>query len=851
MNENGQEFGVRLRVCRTSAGLSQEELAERSGLSARAISNLERGRARQPYRTTLQRLADALGLRDTARTEFISAADRRLAPGPDVSPANADDGLRPPVNGEPAPRQLPTRVRAFTGRDSELAALTGLLPPSRGAGSWDTMICVITGAAGAGKTALAVHWAHQYAGRFPDGQLYVNMRGYDPGQPMPATDALAAFLRALGVRGPDIPSEVHERAARYRSLLAGKRMLVILDNAGSAEQVRPLLPGTPSCAVVVTSRDALAGLVARDGATRLDLEVLPPTDAIALLRALIGARVDDELGAAAELADQCCRLPLALRVAAELAAARPATSLASLAGELADICTRLDLLTAGGDPGTDVRAVFSWSYRDLAADSARAFRLLGLHPGPDLEQYAAAALTGTTATRARQMLDVLTRAHLVQQAAPGRYAMHDLLRGYARELSVTHDTGQDQHDALTRVFDHYLYTAATAMDTLVPAERHHRPRIPDPAGPVPSLPDPAAARDWLDSERTALVAAAGHAAAHGWPGHATRLAATLADYLHKGGHLPEALTIFGHALGAARRTSDRAAEAVAFYQIGIVDWEQGRHQQAANHHRRALALYREAGDRIGVAHALGRIGHDEMELGHYEQATRHHKEALALWCDLGDRLGQTRILGLLGLVRRLQGRYQEAGGYHLQSLDLCRQIGDREGEALALARLGAVDLRLGRHQHAGGYLRQAIAAFRDMGHPASEAECLIRLGDVERGLCRYGHAARNLERALVIFREIGDPVMQADALNGLGEVHFQMGAPDQARIHHATSLQLVTQTGTAREQARAHSGLARVYQATGDSSQARHHWQQALTRYAAIGAAEATEIRALLADCAE
>ncbi len=395
-----------------------------------------------------------------------------------------DPALAGPAQGHrndaPVPRELPADVRAFTGRLAELAGLDRLLACAS-AEPAAMVISAVAGTAGVGKTALAVHWAHQVAPGFPDGQLYVNLRGYDPGQPMPAAEALAELLRSLGVPGQDIPPEAEERAARYRSLLAGQRMLVVLDNAGSADQVRPLLPGTPDCAVVVTSRDALAGLVARDGATRLDLDVLRPEEAVGLLRTLIGARVDAEPGAAAELARQCCRLPLALRVAAELAASRPDMPLGGLASELADLHARLDLLEAGGDPRTQVRTVFSWSYRHLDADAARTFRLLGLHPGPDVEPYAAAALTGTTVPQARQALDVLARAHLLAPASPGRYGMHDLLRGYARELTVTLDTGQEQRAALTRLFDHYLHTSATAMDTLFPAEHHRRPPHP-PAG---------------------------------------------------------------------------------------------------------------------------------------------------------------------------------------------------------------------------------------------------------------------------------------------------------------------------------------------------------------------------------
>jgi DNA-binding SARP family transcriptional activator len=777
----------------------------------------------------------------------ILTADPVLA-APEPAPPVAG-GARPVV-----PRELPTRVRHFTGRAGELAALTALLDQASvlldeaSAETPETVvISAIGGTAGVGKTALAVHWAHQVAGRFPDGQLYVNLRGYDPAQPLPAADALAAFLRSLGVPGQDIPPEADERAARYRSLLAGKRMLVVLDNAGSADQVRPLLPGTPSCTVVVTSRDALAGLVARDGAARLDLDLLPLEEAVALLRTLIGPRAEAEPGAAAELAEQCCRLPLALRVAAELAASRPAASLAALTGELTDLRTRLDLLDADGDPRTQVRVVFSWSYRHLDADTARAFRLAGLHPGPDLEPYATAALTGAALPQARRVLEVLARAHLISPAAPGRYAMHDLLRGYARELSATADGAREQQAALTRLFDHYLHTAASAVDTLFPADRHRRPRIPRPATPVPPLADPAAARQWLDSELAALVAAAGHTATHSWPGHATRLAATLARYLYNGSHIPEAVTVYGHALGAARRTEDRAAEATALNLIGNIDWAQGRFQQAADRYRQVLALCRAAGDRAGEARALGNMGRAETEQGRCEQAARHLQQAVAIFRDIGDRFGEARAVGSLGWARQRQGRYAEAGGYHQQSLGLCREIGDRQSEANALASLGIVGLRLGRCQHAAGYLQQAMAMFHEMGDTRSEAESLVGLGEVYLGLGRHEHAAGNFEQALAVFREIGHRVLEADALNGLGEVLLHTGDAGKARAHHAAALRLASEAGSPLEQARAHSGLARACEADGDWLQARHHWQQALTRYTATGAPEADPIRARLA----
>jgi tetratricopeptide (TPR) repeat protein/transcriptional regulator with XRE-family HTH domain len=840
-------FGELLRWHRGAAGLTQEELAERSGVSVRAIADMERSRTSRPYRRSVSLLADALLLTGQAREEFTRSARSSAGGAGDL---RAVTGPARPAEAEPlrvTPQELPSAVPGFTGRSAELEALTGLLDRSGQQAGGVLVISAIGGTAGVGKTALAVYWAHKVADRFPDGQLYVNLRGHDPGQPVLASDALAGLLRSLGVPGQDIPPGEDERAARYRSLLAGKRMLVVLDNAGSAGQVRPLLPGTGACAVVVTSRDALAGLAARDGAARLDLDVLPLEDAVALLRTLIGTRAAAESDAAVELATQCCRLPLALRVAAELAAARPAVPLAGMVSELADLRTRLDLLESGEDPRTQVRVVFSWSYHHLDTDAARAFRLLGLHPGPDVESYSAAALTGASVPQARRALDVLARAHLIQPAGPSRYAMHDLLRAYARELADSQDGGDEQRTALTRLFDHHLRTAAAAMDTLYPAERHRRPRIPGPAGPGPRLAGPAAAREWLDAERPALIAAIGHAAAHDWPGHATRLATTLSSYLCDGGYLPEAITGCGHALGAARRSGDHAAEAAALLDVGWVTWQQGRVQQAADHHRRALALFRAAGDRAGEARALGGMSLAEAELGRYEQAARLQQEAIAIFHDIGDNLGKARTLDVLGFTRQRQGRHREAVSYHEQSLGLFRTLGDREGEAWALAWLGTADMQLGRYRHGARYLERALALFQEIGSAHGESRTLIWLGEAYLRLGCHEQAAGFFELGLTICRETGIQVTEAEALNGLGDVHFQTGDVGKAREHHTAALRLASEADVPFNQARAHGGLARACQADGNSPQARHHWQQALTRYDAIGAPEAREIRARLA----
>jgi tetratricopeptide (TPR) repeat protein len=784
----------------------------------------------------MELLADALDVPESVRAELHAAARRaRLS----------DTGEWPVTAAAPVPRQLPGAVQQFAGREAELEQLTGLLGEASGAGG-AVVISAIGGTAGVGKTALAVHWAHQVAERFPDGQLYVNLRGYDPGQPMRPTDALAGFLLALGVPGQDIPAGEQERAARYRSLLAGRRMLIVLDNVGEVDQVRPLLPGTQGCVAVLTSRDSLAGLVARDGARRLDLDLLPPADAAALLTVLIGDRAVADPAATRALVAQCARLPLALRVAAELAAARPAASLADLTGELTDQQRRLDLLDAGGDPRTAVRAVFSWSFRHLEPDTARTFRLLGLHPGDDFDPYAAAALAGCPVDQASRALDRLARAHLVQPSGPGRYSMHDLLRGYARELATAQDGPDGQRVALTRLFDHYLHTAAAAMGTLYPAEHPYRPRIPVPGTPEPAVSYPAEARDWLDAQRASLIAIAAYAADHGWPGHTTRLADILYRYLLNGGHYAEAIVVHTHAGRAARHTGDKVAEAVALHSLGTVDLRQDRYQQATKLLEQALALSREAGDRTVEARTVHNLGLIDFAQGRYARAAGHYQQGLDMAREAGRRSIEAIALGNLGTVDLRQGRYTEAIGHFRQALALFQEIRGFSGAGEALVGLGLVDLRQGRCTEAISHFRQALPLFRKTGNREGEAGALAGLGDTDLRQDRYQQAIAHIQQALVLYRETGSQAGEAQALNGLGEVHLATGQPDQARSQHTAAHDLASQIGEKYQQARARDGLGRVCHAAGEHAQARRHWQDALTLYAELGAPEADQVRAQL-----
>jgi tetratricopeptide (TPR) repeat protein/transcriptional regulator with XRE-family HTH domain len=827
-------FGRILRARRVAAGLSQQDLAERSGLSVRAIGDLERERTRRPYPASVRHLADALELSPAQRQEFVAVARRRLALAAVLSDSPASD----------VPHQLPAEPAGFVGRNDVLAELTTWLDrPSR-----TGFVTAVGGTAGVGKTAVALRWAHEVAARFPDGQLYVNLRGYDTECPVPAGDALAGFLRALGTAGDDIPVDLGERAAAYRSRLAGRRMLIVLDNAGSVEQVRPLLAGSPTCAAVVTSRDSLAGLVARDGAQRVALDLLPSTEAVQLLRELLGRRVDAEPVAAAALADRCCRLPLALRLAAELAASQPGTALATLVDELGDLRHRLDLLDADGDVRTAMRAVFSWSYRRLDAPARSTFRHLSMHPAVEFGPSATAALTGSTPRRAKQILDRLARAHLIWRVGQNSFGQHDLLRAYGRERAEAEDSAANRHSALTELFDHYLCAAAAAMDTLFPAEAARRPG-PLPQGPVTvRFTDPAAAKAWLDTMRYTLVVVTGQAAAHGCAEHAIHLGAMLFRYLDSGSHHVDAMAIYRHAGRAAVVAGDPGGEATALTNIGVVALRQGRLHAAGTHFRRALGLCRRTADLAGEARARHNLGVVEYDRCRYGHATRHLRQALAGYRELGELMGQARTAGSLAIIERRQGKYRIASVHLRQSLTACRRAGDRLGVAEALISIGILDLRLGRCAHAATCERRAATICRSLGDRRGEAEALTNLGLVEQRqgdhrravdhqrealaaarstrdqdleaevltnlgvvILRQGeprHAIGYLRRAVAMYEETGTRIGEVEARNGLGEALLAIGRPELARAQHATALRLATNAKDVEHQTRAHDGLA-------------------------------------------
>ncbi|MEV6344287.1 tetratricopeptide repeat protein [Actinoplanes sp. NPDC051851] len=822
-------FSAQVRAYRLRGGMSQEDLAASTGVSVRSIRNLESGRITNPRPGTVRLLADAFGLQETERDRFYqSALDQSALDAEPVSPA------RP----RPVPAQLPADVAGFVGREDQLRRLTALLDGG------EQRVAAIAGTAGVGKSALAVHWAHRTLDRFPDGQLYVNLRGYDVGPPAAPGEVLARFLGALGTADADIPADLDERAARYRTALAGRRMLIVLDNAAVVEHVRPLLPGTGSCMVLVTSRDSLAGLVAVHGAERLDLDLFPDGDAAALLRRLIGTRVDDDPDAAAALADQCAHLPLALRVAAELTVARPTTTLAELVAELADQQRRWDLLNADGDPRAAVAAVFSWSIRHLPAEAARAFRLLGLHPGPDFDAYAAAALAGIGLADARRVLDRLVRAHLVQLTRGGRATMHDLLRAYAVSLAAAEEPLPERLSAATRLADHYLAATVAATERLGYGREG---TAPEPAGPVtvvPDFPDPSAALRWLDAARAGLVQVIAHTAGHGMPTHTVRLATALYRYL-EGGHYLDGLTIHGHARDAARQLGDPAAEAHALLAIGALKIRLGRPETAPTADMaEALVLYRRTGDRIGEGRALTNLGVAEDHLGRYAAAAERLEQALVLYRATGHRHGEAIALHNLGVAERHLGHYPAAIDRLEQALAVYRQLGYPPGEGMTLHNIGLAEERRGRFATAAEHQQEALTLLRQAGYPRGEAWALYGLGTARTRLGAPEEATALLHRALALFQEFGERDGEARAQNGLGEAALALGLPEEAAARHAAVPAL---TAVPDQRARAYVGLGHAHRALGDPGLAREAYRKALILHTEIGLPETGAVHAHLA----
>lgn len=817
---------LRRREARRRGGteLTYREIAARGGWSHAMVAAYLTGKTLPPT-DRFDTLVQLLGATPAEQGALATARDR----------VEEDRRTRPDLPGAgaitPVPRQLPAGVFGFTGREAYLKELDQLLPDDgRAVG-----IAAITGPAGVGKTTLAIHWGHRVRDRFPDGELYVDLRGFAGGAPTRPVEALAQSLRALDVPPDQIPAEPVAAAGRYRSALAGRRMLIVLDNVASSEQARPLLPGEPGCVVLVTSRDRLSGLVARDGARRLSLDVLTLDESRTLLWRVLGAeRVAAEPEAASDLAHACSRLPLALRIAAANLTNHPRHRIADHVTQL-DQDSTLAMLDLDGDEETGVRRAFDLSYRAVAADGQRLFRLLGLLPGPDITAEAAAASADLPVPRTAYLLDRLAGAHLAYEHAPGRYACHDLLRQYAAGLARREDPPAARDLALGRWYEWCLSNADAAAKVLDP----HRLRLPLPAAdrlPVPvGFADHTTALAWLDAEHANLVAAISHAATHAAGSTAWLLADTLRSYFWMRMQLVDWIHAARGALAAAEAEGELAAQAAALLSLGDACGRQGRNHDAIGYYLRALELsrragwsageaalgiclgssyrevgqlaeavsqlgrgldrYRESGGRYGEAIALGCLGRVYQQLGRLSEAARHHHRALALHRELGSSMGEAVALNLLGEIHLAQGQLPEAMDDFTRALPLTRERGDRGTELAALRGLAAVHRDSGRPDQAMELANEALAVAGQSGLRGAEAAALNLAASIDHRSGRHDQAAAGHQEALGVARAGGEGQAEIDALLGLAAAQRGAGQLAEARDHAEVARALAARTG--------------------------------------------------------
>ncbi|AQZ69440.1 hypothetical protein BKM31_55335 [[Actinomadura] parvosata subsp. kistnae] len=772
---------------------------------------------------------------DGQARQYIAAGDQHI------------HQLSPPVS--PEMRTLPRDMVAFTGREEELRHLTTAAAQSTGI----VAIHAIDGMPGVGKTALAVRVAHLLTASYPDGQLFVDLYAHTPN--VPAADpgeTLGRLLARTGMDPRQIPDDLGERAARWRSRLADKKVLLILDDATGHAQVEPLLPGAPNCLVLITSRSRLIGL---DGAESLNLAPLPPEQAITLFTRLAGrgtlTRADAE--AVAGLVHLCGHLPLAITILAGRIAHKRAWPLHAFATEFAAATDRLGELEAGDRA---VRAAFDMSYQHLPAARQRLYRHLGLHPGPDIDLYAAAALADIPLTQTRRELEALYVDHLLDEPGPGRYRLHDLLRAYTRDLATVCETAEQRERAADRLLAYYTRTAQTADSHLT---RTPYPALP-PAGPDPALDGPDLAdRDtalaWMRTEHANLLACLEHATTQSLPFPLIELTAAMAAYLRQEGPWQQAATLHHTAANAAHMQHDPAAEATALHQLADIRYLTGEYAQAVSLFERTLKLHQQLGDHLGQAHILNNLGWVQRMTGEYTQAADLLKQALTLYDQLGHQLGQAHTLTDLGRVWRVIGKYTQAADLFERALMLYDQLGDHLGQAHALNSLGWVRRVTGEYLQAADLHERALALFEQLGDRLGQAHALTDLGRPLRITGDYAQAADLFERALALYEQLGNRSGQAHALNALGRTRHLTGKYTQAADLHERALALYEQLGNRLGQANAMQQLGCLLTRTGKHPAAADLLKRALALFRQVGdpqgEAEAlNHTGALLAACA-
>lgn len=756
-------FGERLRTLRAERGLSLADLSNLVHYSKGYLSKVETGD--KPPTVQLARGCDkALGAEGSLLRLLIAA------PNPHAAPTGGR-AARAAARREPLhrPAQLPAAVADFAGRGWEIGQLDAMLAGRTPGGM---LIALIEGLGGIGKTALALHWAHKLRGRFPDGALFTDLRGYHPtGVSANPSDVLAGFLLALGVAPDAIPPDVSARSALFRSVMDGKRMLLMLDDASDAEQVEPLLPGSAGCLVLVTSRARLSGLVVRHGARRLCLSGLPDAEALALIGGIVGeARVTAEPRAAAELVARCANLPLALRIVADRAAGRPGRPLADLVAELRSESDRLDALSMTGDEATAVRGVFSWSYKALPAESARAFRLLSLYPGLEPSVPATAAIVGTTTGTIRRLLDSLAGVHLVEESGRDGYRLHELVRLYAAERVRDEDSDADTDTAIRRLITWYMYTAEAADRVLFPQRRRH----PLPEADVTPLEfaDHAAAMAWCEGERPTTVRLTHDAAQRGMHDLAWRLPTTLWGFLSLRNHWADLINTHQVALASTRALNDRLGQAIVLNNLGVAKANVGRPDHAHTLLCQALALRKEVGDTWGLAAVSNNLGSLHRSRGEFNTAVAHHDRAIMLFRQSGDKCGEGQALNNLGSACLSLGRLSDAISYYQRALGVLSEVGDLLGQAETLDSLGSAYQVLADYDAAVDCHLRAVLMFRELGDRSGEAGGLDNLGLALAGDGAGALARDSWQHALALFEQV-DPIRA-------GQVRARLAGTDAA-----------------------------------------------------------------------
>ncbi len=866
-DEGPTAFATLLRRLRTEAGLTQAGLARASGVAERSVSDLERGVNKTARNETARLLANALGLIGSSRMAFLASARGEASA--------AETG----IGWAPVKRTLPRDAASFTGRGSELQGLVGPVVVAAGTGA-AAGVYSIGGMAGIGKTTFAVHAAHLLKPQFPDGQLFVALHGHTPGlRPMDPADALAVLLKAIGIPPAQIPSNVEERAGYWRDRVAGKRLLLVLDDAASSDQVRPLLPSARRSLVLVTSRRHLTAL---EDARLISLEILTADEAAALLAGLADRPgIDAGDPAVGQIARLCGYLPLAIGLLARQLHHHPVWTAAGLAADLSAAHDRLELMAT---ENRSVAAAFDLSYKDLTEPQRRLFRHLGLHPGSDIDVRAAAALDGVSLRDARTRLTALFDHYLLAEPAAGRYRLHDLIREHARVLG-REDPAGERAQATRRLLDYYQEAAEASHEFLA---RYPRPGRPAAAVPNPAVrwQDPAQAVAWARAERANLIACLDLATDAGDHARVAVFTSAVAAVLRNEGPWAEAVRRHTVALDAARRLGDRLAEANALDDLGVLRYLTGDGPGAAEAVQNALAVYRGLGDRVGEANALTHLATGRLATGDYRRAAEALDAAQLIYGDLGSRRGQAAALLLrgslcyltaryaealeallaalegyrelgyregqaaalnnVGNVRRLTGDYAGAGDVLQNALSVYQDLGDREGEANVLTNLGSVWRKTGEFEAGTRALENALDIYRDLGDRQGEANALNFLGAVRRLTADYPGAADALQAALGIYRDLGDKGGEVEAVNQVGELHRVRGEAADAARCHAQALNLAREISSSWDEAHALAGLARCDVANGQVEAGRSRLHEAQQIFQKIGAAEAGEIAAEL-----